>query len=82
MSKDQASPSSYAWQDPGALRMSSKLSDVLSEEQEAQLAQLLHQVMEFGWGKLEIEIRAGQVRFFRPMPSIPAAGPGEDEDQV
>jgi hypothetical protein len=46
------------------------LADLLTEEQEAQLAVLLAEIMLHGWGTLEIEIRKGKVRFFRPKPSI------------
>lgn len=66
--------SNYTWQKPGELGRQ-RTADVLTEEQDAQLAELLAQLMAFGWGRLEIEIREGKVRFFRPMPSIPA---GED----
>ena len=63
--------SDYTWQTPTPLRRQ-RTADVLTEEQDAQLAELLAQLMAFGWGRLEIEIRDGKVRFFRPMPSIPA----------
>jgi hypothetical protein len=52
-----------------------KLSDLFTPEQEAQLVQLLAELMLHKWGTLEIKIVNGKIRFFGPKPSIEAIAP-------
>ena len=53
-----------------------RLSDIFTPEQEAQLVQILTELIVRKWGTLEIEIVKGKVRFFRSKYSIEAAAPG------
>ncbi len=58
-----------------------RLSDIFTPEQEAQLVQILTELIVRKWGTLEIEIVKGKVRFFRSKYSIEAAPPGVLFDQ-
>ena len=53
-----------------------RLSDIFTPEQEAQLIQILNELILRKWGTLEIEIVKGRIRFFRIKYSIEAAPPG------
>ena len=53
-----------------------RLSDIFTPEQEAQLVQILTELILRKWGTLEIEIVKGKVRFFRSKYSIEATPPG------
>ncbi len=53
-----------------------RLSDIFTSEQEAQLVQILTELIVRKWGTLEIEIVKGKVRFFRCKYSIEALPPG------
>jgi hypothetical protein len=48
------------------------LRRLMADEQIEQLAGLLANVVENGFGELEIVVVNGKVRFFRPQLSIPA----------
>jgi len=47
-----------------------RLADLLTDEQDAQLAQILSELIAQKWGTLEIEIVDGKIRFLRPKKSI------------
>ncbi len=58
-----------------------RLSDIFSPEQEAQLVQILTQLILHKWGTLEIEVVKGRIRFFRIKYSFEAAPPGVSFDR-
>ncbi len=52
-----------------------RLANIFTPEQEIQLAKILVDLMANGWGTLEIEIRKGKIRFFKPKYSFDAVPP-------
>jgi hypothetical protein len=54
-----------------------RLSDILTDEQDAQLAKILAELIAQKFGTLEIEILEGKIRYFRPKKSIDVVYPGK-----
>lgn len=46
------------------------LGEVMTEKQVEQLVVLLRQIIDSGWGTLEIVVEQGRLRWFRPQLSL------------